>query len=143
MTNHKPYLKPINTIVTLALLLVTLFSPKLEAEAVDFPGINVTFDSTDESVIVDGIPANSPDGSVEYQLEGYLNYEKERIETFCYASNVRPYDVPAKQAYVFNWGGDAEFLLPCTGEYKFTTYLTARYIGAMEESNPTWYVVGE
>lgn len=139
MINHKPYLKPINTIVTLALLLATILSPKLEAEAVDFPGINVTFDPADESVIVDSIPANGANG-VEYQLEGYLNYEKERIETFCYAPNVRPYDVPAKQAYVFNWGGDAEFLLPCTGEYKFTTYLTARYIDAqgngVEEKGP-------
>ncbi len=139
MTNHKPYLKTIYTIVTLALLLVTLFSPKLEAEAVDFPSINVTFDPADESVIVDSIPANGANG-VEYQLEGYLNYEKERIETFCYAPNVRPYDVSAKQAYVFNWGGDAEFLLPCTGEYKFTTYLTARYIDAqgngVEEKGP-------
>ena len=139
MTNHKTYLKPISPIVTLVLLLVTILSPKLEAEAVDFPNINVTFDPADESVIVDCIPANGANG-VEYQLEGYLNYEKERIETFCYAPNVRPYDVPAKRAYVFNWGGDAEFLLPCTGEYKFTAYLTARYIDAqgngVEEKGP-------
>lgn len=140
MTNHKPYSKSINTIVTLALLLVTILLPKLKAEAVNFPGINITFDTTDESVIVEGIPANSPDGSVEYQLEGYLNNEKERVETFCYAPNARPYDVPAKQAYVFNWGGDAEFLLPCSGEYKFTAYVTARYIDAngngVEEKGP-------
>ncbi len=140
MCNHKKRFKPIYTICTIALLLVTIFFPKLEVEAVDFPGINVTFDPTDESVIVDSIPANSPDGSIEYQLEGYLNYEKERVDTFCYAPNVKPYDVPAKQAYIFNWGGDAEFLLPCSGEYKFTAYVTARYIDAqgngVEEKGP-------
>lgn len=135
----KQNLKSIYTLGTLALLLLTLFIPKLKAEAVSFPGINVTFDPTDESVIVDSIPANGANG-VEYQLEGYLNYEKERVETFCFAPNVRPYDVPAKQAYIFNWGGDAEFLLPCSGEYKFTAYLTARYIDAqgngVEEKGP-------
>lgn len=122
------------------LLLVTLCTPKLVAQAVEFPGINVTFDPADESVIVEGIPANSADGTIEYQLEGYLNYEKERVETFCYAPNAKPYDVPAKQAYIFNWGGDAEFLLPCSGEYKFTAYVTARYIDAqgngVEEKGP-------
>lgn len=140
MKNHKPYMKPINTILTLALLLVVLCLPKLQVQAVDFPSINVTFDPADESVIVEGIPANSPNGTVEYQLEGYLNYEKERVETFCYAPNVCPYDVPANQAYIFNWGGDAEFLLPCSGEYKFTAYVTARYMDAqgngVEEKGP-------
>lgn len=140
MTNHKHTLKPIQALASLVIVLLTILGPKLEAEAVDFPGINVTFDPTDESVIVDSIPANSPDGAVEYQLEGYLNYEKERVDTFCYAPNVRPYDVPAKQAYIFNWGGDAEFLLPCSGEYKFTAYVTARYINAqgngVEEKGP-------
>ncbi len=140
MRNNKRLKKYIYNICALSLLLLSFFFLKLEAEAVSFPGINVTFDPTDESVIVDSIPANSPDGSVEYQLEGYLNYEKERINTFCYAPNVRPYDVPAKQAYIFNWGGDVEFLLPCTGDYKFTAYLTARYIDAqgngVEEKGP-------
>lgn len=139
MTKNKPTSKLIFTLVTPALLLLTLFLPKLKAEAVSFPPINITFDPTDESVIVDSIPANGANG-VEYQLEGYLNYEKVRIETFCYAPNVKPYDVPAKQAYIFNWGGDVEFLLPCTGDYKFTAYLTARYIDAqgngVEEKGP-------
>ena len=103
MRNHKPYFKTINILVTMILLLVTLCTPKLVAQAVEFPGINVTFDPADESVIVEGIPANSADGTIEYQLEGYLNYEKERVETFCYAPNAKPYDVSAKQAYIFNW----------------------------------------
>ncbi len=126
-------------IFTFALILATFTYTKLDAQAVTFPGINVTFDPTDESVIVDGIPAYSADGSVEYQLEGYLNYEKERCDTFCYAPHVRAYDEPSKMAYIFNWS-DAEFLLPCSGDYKFTAYVTARYIDAtgtpVEESGP-------
>ena len=90
------------TFLTFALILATFTYSKLEAYAVTFPSINVTFDSTDESVIVDGIPAYSADGSVEYQLEGYLNYGKERCDTFCYAPHVRAYDEPSKMAYIFN-----------------------------------------
>lgn len=124
---------------TLTLILTTFTFTKLDAQAASFPNINVTFDPTDESVIVDGIPAYSSDGSVEYQLEGYLNYGKERCDTFCYAPHVRAYDEPAKMAYIFNWA-DAEFLLPCTGDYTFTAYVTARYIDSagtpVEEKGP-------
>ena len=125
---------------TLILMMASLTFTKLEVKAVDFPNINVSFDTADESVIVDGIPSGSSDGLVEYQLEGYLNYESERIETFCYAPNVRACDVSDKMAYIFNWSGDKERFLPCTGEYKFTTYVTARYKDAqgkmIEESGP-------
>lgn len=124
---------------TLTLMLTTFTFSKLDAQAASFPNINVTFDPTDESVIVDGIPAYSSDGSVEYQLEGYLNYGKERCDTFCYAPHVRAYDEPAKMAYIFNWA-DAEFLLPCSGDYTFTAYVTARYIDSagtpVEEKGP-------
>ena len=109
------------------LILASVFWSKLYVKAVSFPNFNLNFDTTDESVIVDGIPAGSSDGLIEYQLEGYLNYERERIETFCYAPKVRAYDVVDKQAYIFNWSGDKERFLPCTGEYKFTAYITARY----------------
>ncbi len=125
---------------TLILMVASLSFTKLELKAVDFPNINVSFDTADESVIVDGIPAGSSNGLIEYQLEGYLNYESERIETFCYAPNVRAYDVPDQMAYIFNWSGDKERFLPCTGEYKFTTYVTARYKDSqgkmIEESGP-------
>ena len=125
---------------TLILMVASLSFTKLELKAVDFPDINVSFDTADESVIVEDIPGSSADGLVEYQLEGYLNYESERIETFCYAPNVRAYDVADKMAYIFNWSGDKERFLPCKGEYKFTTYVTARYKDAqgkmVEESGP-------
>lgn len=117
-------MKKIYTLVLMALL---LWLNKVDAGAVSFPDINVSFETTDESVIVDGVPGNSADGLVEYMVEGYLNYQSERIETFCYGPNVVPYDVPDKMAYIFNWSGDAEFLLPCTGEYQFTAYVTAIY----------------
>lgn len=122
---------------TLCLIMASVIFTDMEALAVEFPGIQVTFDTGDESVIVEGIPANSADGTVEYQLEGYLNYEKERIETFCYAPNVRSYDVPGRMAYIFNWSGDAEFLLPCTGEYRFTAYVTARHKDAQGNMTET------
>ena len=112
-------MKKIYTLVLMALL---LWLNKVDAGAVSFPSINVSFETTDESVIVDGVPGNSADGLVEYMVEGYLNYQSERIETFCYGPNVVPYDVPDKMAYIFNWSGDAEFLLPCTGEYQFTAW---------------------
>lgn len=112
-------MKKIYTLVLMALL---LWLNKVDAGAVSFPDINVSFETTDESVIVDGVLGNSADGLVEYMVEGYLNYQSERIETFCYGPNVVPYDVPDKMAYIFNWSGDAEFLLPCTGEYQFTAW---------------------
>ena len=74
--------KAIYIMGTLCLMLSVFGLGKMEVKAVSFPDINVSFDATDESVIVDSIPANSPDGLVEYQLEGYLNYEKERVTTF-------------------------------------------------------------
>ena len=140
MKNGKTYRKFGYTFCTFGLLMIFFLFGKLEAEAVDFPNFNVSFEAADESVVVDGIPANSSDGTIEYQLEGYLNFGKERVETFCYAPNVCPYDVPHSQAYIFNWSGDAEFLLPCSGEYQFTAYITARYVNAqgigVEESGP-------
>lgn len=102
---------------------------KIDVNAVDFPSINVVFDPTDESVIVEGMPGNSDDGIVEYRLEGYMNYEGERVETFCYGPSAKPYDVPEKLAYIFNWA-DKEFVLPCSGDYQFTAYVTAHYGGA-------------
>ena len=122
------------------MITVSYLFTKLEVKAVNFPHINVSFDTTDESVIVDGIPTGSSNGLIEYQLEGYLNYESERIETFCYAPKVVAYDDPDKMAYIFNWSGDKERFLPCTGEYNFTTYVTARYKDAqgkmIEEKGP-------
>lgn len=125
------------TFYILYLITYAFFFAKIDTKAVSFPNFNVSFDATSESVIVDGIPASSSDGSIEYQLEGYLNYENERVETFCYAPNVRAYDVPDKRAYIFNWSGDAEFLLPCTGEYYFTAYITARYQDAQGNMTET------
>ena len=54
------------------------------ASATSFPTLNVTFESNDQSVIVDGLPKTSADGSITYRIDGYLNYGSERIETFCY-----------------------------------------------------------
>ena len=125
---------------TLCLIIYAFVFTSIDSKAVSFPNINVSFNPSDESVIVDSVPASSPDGSVEYQVEGYLYYGTERIETFCYAPNVRAYDIPGNMAYIFNWSGDAEFLLPCTGDYSFTAYITARYQDAqgnmVEESGP-------
>ena len=139
MLNEKSMKKLYNLMGTMILVLCTAFLLSMKASAVSFPGINVIFEPSDESVIVEGVPAFSADGMVEYQVEGYMNYEKERIETFCYGPHVMPYDVPEKQAYIFNWG-DREFLLPCTGEYKFTAYITAIYTNAqgqvVEEKGP-------
>lgn len=96
----------------------------VDSYAVSFPTLNVTFESNDQSVIVDGLPKTSADGSISYRIDGYLNYGSERIETFCYNPNFYEYHIPEKQGYIFNWA-DAEFLLPCSGEYTFTVYVTA------------------
>ena len=108
------------------MILLGFLSIKIDATAADIPNISLTFDSSDQSVIVEGIPAYDSTGSIQYELNGYMNYQDERVETFCYAPSVLPHHIPDKQAYIFNWS-DTEFLLPCSGEYQFTAYITAIY----------------
>ena len=86
-----------------------------------FPAINVEFDSNEQSVIVSGVPESDSTGAI-YELRGYMYYQDERIETFCYAPSAYPYHVADRQAYIFNWV-NGEFLLPCSGDYQFTAYL--------------------
>lgn len=128
----------IYTLVFLSFLTAGFFHPKTEVLAATFPNIAVDFDPSDQSVIVSGIPTYDSTGAIHYELRGYLNYGNERVETFCYAPHTFPYHVADKQAYIFNWA-DSEFLLPCSGEYKFTTYLVAvtPSSGAREEGPKT------
>ncbi len=125
-------------LLSLIIILIGFGGTKIEVHAADIPNISVTFDSTDQSVIVSGIPAYDATGSIQYELNGYMNYQDERIDTFCYAPSVYPHHIADKQAYIFNWT-DAEFLLPCSGDYQFTTYVTAIYsngTGMVEENGP-------
>lgn len=126
MKSHRILQKITLLLCILSLTAGTWLGATCELNAVDFPTITVTFDPTDESVIVEGVQDLSPDGPYNYSLEGYLNYDKERVETFCYGPRARAYDIPEKMAYIFNWK-DHEFILPCSGEYKFTCYMTALY----------------
>lgn len=107
-----------------AILLTATCVTKNPFHADEIPTISVDFDPSDQSVIVSGIPAYDSTGAIHYELRGSLKYGDERIETFCYAPHAMPYHIPEKQAYVFNWA-DAEFLLPCSGEYTFTAYVSA------------------
>ena len=100
---------------SLSILFVGLIFFKAEAFAVTLPTISLTFDPTDQSVILAGCPAYDSTGTVQYELNGYLNYSDERIETFCYAPYVYPHHVTEVQAYIFNWT-DTEFILPCSGK---------------------------
>lgn len=120
----------------ISFLLAGFIGGKMETHAATFPAITLTFDATDQSVIVEGIPAYDSTGSVQYELNGYMNYQDERVETFCYAPAVYPHHIADKQAYIFNWT-DTEFLLPCSGDYQFTAYVTAIYSsgGQMVEEN--------
>ena len=102
---------------------------KIEAHAVTLPNFSLTFDGTDQSVILAGCPAYDSTGTVQFELNGYMNYQDERVETFCYAPSVYPHHIPEAQAYIFNWA-DREFLLPCSGEYQFTAYVKAHYFAA-------------
>lgn len=113
-------------VCSICLVVSTWIGQETKVHAVDFPSITVSFDPSDESVIVEGVKDLTPDGPYNYSLEGYLNYQGERIETFCYGPRAKAYDIPEKMAYVFNWK-DIEFILPCSGEYKFTCYMTALY----------------
>lgn len=131
--------KAAHILCAIAITIALIGAMPMETYAVSFPSIGLNFEPSDESVVVSGVPASDASGSVEYQLEGYLNYGSERIETFCYGPKVVPYDVPSNQAYIFNWAGN-EFILPCSGQYTFTAYITARYIDSngngVEEKGP-------
>lgn len=125
-------------LLSLIIILTGFVGTKMDAHATDIPNISLTFDSSDQSVIVSGIPAYDSTGAIQYELNGYMNYQDERVETFCYAPSVYPHHIPDKQAYIFNWS-DAEFLLPCSGDYQFTAYVTAIYsngTGMVEEDGP-------
>lgn len=123
-------------LISLTIILIGFFYTKIHAYAADIPNITVSFDATDQSVIVEGIPAYDSTGSIQYELNGYMNYGDERVETFCYAPSVYPHHIADKQAYIFNWA-DAEFLLPCSGDYQFTAYASAIYSsgGTMVKDN--------
>ena len=136
--NKKSFSKIQFLLVSLAIILAGFLGIKTDVYAVSIPGITLSYDSTDQSVIVAGIPAYDSTGSVQYELNGYINYSDERIGTFCYAPSVAPHHIPEKQAYVFNWA-DTEFLLPCSGEYQFTAYVCAIYSngnGMVKEKGP-------
>ena len=122
-----------NCILLLAFLLTAFIHDGTEYSA--FPSIGVEFDSSDQSVIVSGVPATDANGC-PFELRGYLNYGSERVETFCYAPNAMAYHVADKQAYIFNWT-DAEFLLPCSGDYQFTAYLVKISGGVPQEGPKT------
>lgn len=126
-------------LLSLFILLSGFLCMKIDSHAVTLPTISLDFDPTDQSVILAGCPAYDSTGTVQYELNGYLNYNDERIETFCYAPSVAPYHVPEAQAYIFNWT-DTEFILPCSGEYQFTAYMKALYFApdgtAASETGP-------
>lgn len=116
--------KSFRILLVLAVLLASFLCSEKDVYATGFPTITVDFDPNDQSVIVSGIPSYDATGAIIYELHGYLNYGDTRVETFSYAPSAVPYHVPDKQAYIFNWS-DAEFLLPCSGDYKFTAYVVA------------------
>ena len=116
-------------LLSVIILFTGFLGTKIEAHAVTLPNFTLTFDGTDQSVILAGCPAYDSTGTVQFELNGYMNYQGERIETFCYAPSVYPHHIPEAQAYIFNWA-DTEFLLPCSGEYQFTAYVKAHYFAA-------------
>ena len=138
--------KTVHILCALVITIALIVAMPLETYAVSFPSISLTFEPSDESVVVSGVPVSDASGSVEYMVEGYLNYGSERIETFCYGPKVVPYDVPSNQAYIFNWA-DNEFILPCSGQYTFTAYITAIYIDSngngVEEKGPKQTISSE
>ena len=116
-------------LLSVIILFTGFLGTKIEAHAVTLPNFTLTFDGTDQSVILAGCPAYDSTGTVQFELNGYMNYQDERVETFCYAPSVYPHHIPEAQAYIFNWA-DREFLLPCSGEYQFTAYVKAHYFAA-------------
>ena len=57
---------------------ICLCSTKMNASAVTFPSISVEFDPSDQSVIVSDLPAYDASETIQYELNGYLNYGSER-----------------------------------------------------------------
>lgn len=125
--------KSLYFLFSLAFIMTCIIWNKTEYMA--FPNITVEFDSNEQTVIVSNVPASDASGW-PYELHGYLNYEGERVETFSYGSNGYPYHVPEKQAYIFTWSGK-EFVLPCSGDYQFTTYLVKFVQGVPQEGPKT------
>ena len=87
----------------LCLVISTFMVANTDAHAIDFPTITVSFDPTDESVIIEGVKDLTPGGPYLTSLEGYLNYGKERVETFCYGPQGKAYDIPEVMGYILNW----------------------------------------
>lgn len=109
----------------MAVLVFNFFWFSMDAQAVSYPNLTLEFEETDQSVIVAGVPAYDSTGATRYEIHGNLKYGDETVESFTYAPEVMPYHIPEKKAYIFNWA-DAEFLLPCSGEYVFTAWVVAR-----------------
>ena len=126
MKKHYMWKRILILLCSIGLVMGTWISEDTNVHAVNFPTITASFDPTDESVIVEGVTDLTPGGPYLTCLEGYLNYDKERVETFCYGPPGKAYDIPEKEAYIFNWK-DHEFVLPCSGEYTFTCYITVTY----------------
>lgn len=109
----------------MAVFIFSFFWFSMDTQAVSYPNLTLEFEETDQSVIVAGVPAYDSTGATRYEIQGNLKYGDEKVESFTYAPEVMPYHIPEKQAYIFNWA-DAEFLLPCSGEYVFTAWVVAR-----------------
>lgn len=109
----------------IAIFIFSFFWFSMDTQAVSYPNLTLEFEEADQSVIVAGVPAYDSTGATRYEIQGNLKYGEEKVESFTYAPEVMPYHIPEKQAYIFNWA-DAEFLLPCSGEYVFTAWVVAR-----------------
>ncbi len=114
-----------NYVIVTLLFVICFWVCSIDVKAVSYPNFTVEFDERDQSVIVSGVPAYDSAGATRYEIQGNLKFGEEKVESFTYAPEVMPYDVPEKQAYIFNWA-DAEFLLPGSGEYVFTAWVVAR-----------------
>lgn len=55
-------------LLSLIIILTGFVGTKMDAHAADIPNISLTFDSSDQSVIVSGIPAYDSTGAIQYEL---------------------------------------------------------------------------
>ena len=108
----------------LLLTLLCALAAETNAQAIDFPNLNIQYDPDSRSVIVTGVPMYDAAGTIQYSLDGSIRFGLETVSSFSYAPEVMPYHLPDQQGYIFNWD-DAQFLLPASGTYTFAARLTA------------------
>ena len=116
----------------LVLTLICVLTMETNAQALDFPTLDIQYDTESRAVIVTGVPIYDDAGTIQYALDGNIYLGKNIVGSFRYAPTSVPYHLPEQQGYIFAW--DNAGFLAGSGTYTFRARLIAHPRGISGET---------